>query len=183
MSTAGHCSICASPARLAWVAEMLRLGRSAYAIDQASREPDARDRGIASMRYETIRRHVAHLAEEQIGTPAAADVIEVASPRVVDPRFERVPGKPVEDVASLVQTRAIEGIKDGTLRVTTQHGLSAQKMLDAREDKRRDRELALNVARMLSGAMPVPDHLVINVTPREAVPEDYTPALPGTDIR
>ena len=57
------------------------------------------------------------------------------------------------DFASLVQKRAVQLLKTGDLRVTTTHGLQAQALLDRRLEKQADRDLALNMARLLSGAI------------------------------
>ena len=53
----------------------------------------------------------------------------------------------------MVQKRAIELLAAGDLRVTAQHGLQAQALLDRRAEKQADRDLALNMARLLSGAI------------------------------
>jgi hypothetical protein len=73
------------------------------------------------------------------------------------------------DFAALVQQRAVTQLREGTLRVTTQHGLTAQALLDRRAEKAQDRDLLLNMARLLSGAISMPPLTVIearDVTPR-----------------
>jgi hypothetical protein len=82
-----------------------------------------------------------------------------------------------KDVASLVVTKAMEGIEDGSLRVTTAHGLQAQGMLDRREERKKDRELSVQLARLLSGSMRVPAHLVIDGTARDVTDEEVSPAM------
>jgi hypothetical protein len=57
------------------------------------------------------------------------------------------------DFAVMVQKRAVDLLRDGSLRVTAQHGLTAQALLDRRAEKQADRDLALNMARLLSGAV------------------------------
>jgi hypothetical protein len=57
------------------------------------------------------------------------------------------------DFAALVQKRASEMLARGELRVTASHGLQAQALLDRRAEKQADRDLSLNMARLLSGAM------------------------------
>lgn len=57
------------------------------------------------------------------------------------------------DFATLVQKRAVDLLDAGELRVTATHGLQAQALLDRRAEKQADRDLAVNMARLLSGAM------------------------------
>ena len=74
------------------------------------------------------------------------------------------------DFATLVQKRATELLRSGDLRVTATHGLQAQALLDRRAEKQADRDLALNMARLLSGAISMAPLNVIemrNVTPPE----------------
>jgi len=78
------------------------------------------------------------------------------------------------DFATLVQKRATDLLQAGDLRVTAQHGLTAQALLDRRAEKQADRDVAINIARLLSGAMVMPpiavieDRVIIDVTPDEA---------------
>lgn len=74
------------------------------------------------------------------------------------------------DFAILVQQRATELLREGALRVTASHGLAAQALLDRRAEKAADRDLMLNMARLLSGAISMAPMEVIearNVTPPE----------------
>jgi hypothetical protein len=57
------------------------------------------------------------------------------------------------DFASMVQKRAIALMAQGNLKVTTKDGLQAQALLDRRLEKQADRELSLNMARLLSGSI------------------------------
>jgi hypothetical protein len=66
------------------------------------------------------------------------------------------------DFAVMVQKRATEMLAAGELRVTAQHGLTAQALLDRRAEKQADRNIALNIARLLSGAMMMPPATVID---------------------
>ena len=54
------------------------------------------------------------------------------------------------DFATMVQRRATELLAQGELRVSAQHGLSAQALLDRRAEKQADRDIAINIARLLS---------------------------------
>ncbi len=65
------------------------------------------------------------------------------------------------DFATMVQKRATELLAAGELRVTAQHGLTAQALLDRRAEKQADRDVAINIARLLSGAMVMPPVTVI----------------------
>jgi hypothetical protein len=76
------------------------------------------------------------------------------------------------DFATMVQKRASEMLAAGDLRVTASHGLQAQALLDRRAEKQADRDLSLNMARLLSGA--------IMMTPSEVIDGraiDVTPSL------
>lgn len=57
------------------------------------------------------------------------------------------------DFATLVQKRAAAMLAEGNLKVTASHGLQAQSLLDRRVEKAADRDLALNMARLLSGSV------------------------------
>lgn len=57
------------------------------------------------------------------------------------------------DFATLIQQRAMELLEKGEIRVTAAHGLQAQALIDRRAEKAADRDLAVNIARLLSGAM------------------------------
>lgn len=57
-----------------------------------------------------------------------------------------------EDLAILVRDRTVKAVKDGTLEPTITHGLQAQALLDRRAEKVDDRDLRLQMARILSGA-------------------------------
>jgi hypothetical protein len=57
------------------------------------------------------------------------------------------------DFAMMVQREATALLQAGQLRITAHHGLQAQALLDRRLEKQADRELALNMARLLSGAV------------------------------
>lgn len=65
------------------------------------------------------------------------------------------------DFAVMVQKRATDLLAAGQLRVTAQHGLTAQALLDRRAEKQADRDVAINIARLLSGAMIMPPVTVI----------------------
>lgn len=55
------------------------------------------------------------------------------------------------DLAVLVRDDVRRRVEDGELHPSVQQGLMAQSMLDRREERAQDRELALGLARLLSG--------------------------------
>ena len=58
------------------------------------------------------------------------------------------------DFAKLVRDEAARQLREGKLKVTATHGLSAQGLLDRREERKADRDLMLNLARLLTGSAP-----------------------------
>lgn len=77
-------------------------------------------------------------------------------------RIKRVTG----DLAELVRDKTLADVKSGKLKPTLQHGLLAQSMIDKREERAADRQLAIRLARMLGGRVP-PDGVIIDVTPEQ----------------
>jgi hypothetical protein len=65
-----------------------------------------------------------------------------------------------KDFAVLVRDEAARLLEEGDLEVTAAHGLTAQMMLDKREERTADRRLAINIARMLAGT-PAPPNVII----------------------
>jgi hypothetical protein len=187
-----QCSICTDATKRAFVAERVHQGLTATQIERDTRLPMAADMGIKPVKYETILKHIRHTDDRPLvdvsgGKPPLT--LEATPSKTLAPHrppraakaapvTEFTPGGAV-DIATIVQRKAAEGIEKGHLMVTTAHGLQAQKMLDTREDKRKDRELAVNIARLLSGSAGIPAHLIVkDVTPQD-VPEDYVPSLPS----
>lgn len=56
------------------------------------------------------------------------------------------------DFAAFVQQRAAERLSAGELEVTVRDGLTATAIIDKRDEKAKDREFVLNLARLISGA-------------------------------
>jgi hypothetical protein len=79
-----------------------------------------------------------------------------------DKRIKRVTG----DLAELVRDKTLADVKSGKLKPTLQHGLMAQQMIDKREERAADRQLAIRLARMLGGRVP-PEAVIIDVTPEQ----------------
>ena len=61
------------------------------------------------------------------------------------------------DVATAIQEQALEMLASGQMKLTASNALKAQQILDDRVDRHANRELAVALARILSGAMPPPD--------------------------
>lgn len=77
-------------------------------------------------------------------------------------RIQRVTG----DLAELVRDKTLADVKAGKLKPTLQHGLMAQSMIDKREERAADRQLAIRLAAMLGGSIP-PASVILNVTPEQ----------------
>lgn len=136
-----RCVICADPQKGDWVARRLMEGHSLSRMEDMSREAP-----VGVIKRETISAHKTVC----LGTTAApAKIAKVA--QQVTKGIE-----PAEDVATLVQREVIERLKAGEARVTVQHGLQAQQLLDRRAERAKDRELAVTLARLLHTAPPPP---------------------------
>jgi hypothetical protein len=61
------------------------------------------------------------------------------------------------DVATAIQEQALEMLASGQMKLSATNALRAQAMLDERVDRHANRELAVALARILSGAMPPPE--------------------------
>lgn len=176
--TDGLCGICkGDPDRRAFVNGELAKHTPHTKIEALSKEV-----GL-NVKRETIRRHVnvcipAALAETPItrAEKAAARARDWRAARAVDRAVVRQGKKappaviapapvPValvdmpttDDFATLVREEARRKLLAGELRVTTQDGLSAQNLLDKREEKKKDRELMAQMGLLLArGSEPPP---------------------------
>jgi hypothetical protein len=127
-------------------------GHSLSKIEEMSRVSPV----VGVIKRETISRHKESCMA--IGDVPQKRVAEVA--RVV------TKGKPIEeDVAVLVQREVVKKLKDGEARVTVQHGLQAQQLLDRRAERAKDRELAVTLARLLHTPAPPPSAIMERVEP------------------
>ena len=135
------CSICSDPVKLAWVEAQHALGFSSNAMESRSREWGT------PMKQETLMRHLRHAHGTSSTLPAPTD-----------PRDSYQPSndQPKADVATLVQAEVMKKLEDGTARVTVQHGLQAQQLIDRRLERQKDRELAVTLARLLHSPLPPP---------------------------
>jgi hypothetical protein len=64
------------------------------------------------------------------------------------------------DFAGAVRDEAMRMLDRGELKIRTNDGLWAQGLLDKREEKKADRDLLLNLARLMSGTAPPPEVIV-----------------------
>jgi hypothetical protein len=77
------------------------------------------------------------------------------------------------DLAELVRDKTYAEVRAGKLKPTLQHGLMAQQMLDKREARAADRQLAIRIAAMLGGGLP-PTSVILDVTPAQRLLDAQT---------
>lgn len=150
------CTICTDRPKREFVARRLAEGYSAIRIERASRTDEAANLGVGPMKRETVARHITiHLGAEapEESTPVQRHEVAVMAARVqvglADP----------DDIALLVRKQAAEMLREGKLRITTQHALQSQQMLDRRDEKKKDRELQYSIAALMLAAEP-PDTII-----------------------
>jgi hypothetical protein len=80
------------------------------------------------------------------------------------------------DFAALVRDKAVAALEAGEIGVTTQHGLQAQQIIEARESKAKDRGLMLALARVLGGMLP-PASIIVHEGVYEELGSEREPAL------
>lgn len=147
-----RCSICSNPKKLDWVARRHLEGYTPTRMEGLSKEAGP---GMG-MKRETMQKHL----RVCIGTEATGpDVVRVTDEVVkAQPATEELPQQDQpQDVATLVQAQVVEKLKEGEARVTVQHGLQAQQLLDRRAERAKDRELAVTLARLLHSPAPPPE--------------------------
>lgn len=155
------CSICNDPQKNQFVAARHLEGHSASAMERMSK-----DKGFG-MKRETIGRHLKTCIGATDVKPA--DVAKVAA--TVTPPDPK-PGQTEGDVAVLVQKEVVKKLASGEARVTVQHGLQAQQLLDRRAERAKDRELAVTLARILHTTAPPPE--AIRARPVEVIEGEVT---------
>ena len=138
------CSICEDPRKKDFVA---RRHVEGYTLRQM--EDMSRDSGM-TMKRETIGKHL----RDCIATPAVGPVVRKVAATV------KPPSAAIEDVATMVQAEVVKRLREGEARVTVQHGLQAQALLDRRAERAKDRELAITLARLLHAPAP-PEAVVL----------------------
>ena len=111
-------------------------------------ERQSRAAAMTTMKAESISKHV---REHANSSPTKLSVQQTAQQRHAQTDDD--------DVAVLVQRDIVQKLKDGEARVTVQHGLQAQMLIDRRSERAKDRELSVTLARLLHTAAP-PSELV-----------------------
>ena len=158
------CSICSDTEKNQWVARRHLEGYSAARMEDLRREMKK------PIKRETISKHL----KVCLGTDAKpAEVKAVAE--AVQASTPAPEGS--EDVAVLVQKEVVRKLKAGEGRVTVQHGLQAQQLLDRRAERAKDRELAITLARLLHSGAP-PDS-AITARPVDVVEAEYEEVTSG----
>lgn len=160
-----RCSICSNPKKSDWVARRHLEGYTPTRMEGLSKEAGP---GMG-MKRETMQKHL----RVCIGTEATGpDVVRVTD-EVVKASAEGLPpysshGKN-RDVATLVQAQVVEKLEEGEARVTVQHGLQAQQLLDRRAERAKDRELAVTLARLLHSPAPPPEAITARLVDAEVI--------------
>lgn len=146
------CSIERSP-KVPEINAMLAAGLGLQTIERRLRAD-----GVAIKR-ETIKRHL-----ERCLPPAVVEVGHDETMPFVEPadvRRRRAESPDPRDFASLVHQRAYRALEADELRVSTRDGLAAQALLDRREERAKDRDFMIGLARLLSGGgQSAPRHLL-----------------------
>jgi len=165
MTEPRRCSICTDAVKNQWVAARHLEGHSATAMEESSRNPAS---PVPKMKRETIGKHI----KACLGTDAKPSEIKAVAATVVVPPDTK-PG----DVAVLVQQEVVRKLRAGEGRVTVQHGLQAQQLMDRRSERQKDREVAVTLARLLHSAGPPPE--IVRARPIEAIGANALPAAEG----
>lgn len=138
-----RCAICADPIKKEWVGRRLMEGFSLSQIEAQSRVNPM----VSAIKRETISKHKSGCLQIDIGQPQVAKTAQHVTKGLASEM-------PSDDVAVLVQREVVKKLRDGEARVTVQHGLQAQQLLDRRAERAKDRELAVTLARMLHAPAP-----------------------------
>lgn len=168
------CSICTDERKREFVLANHLAGVSANRMEAMARATI----GFVPMKAETILKHVrvclprsfspsATTAKTPAGLPVQrqGEGLDIARAARTDVAIARrvQGGAPADDVARMVQEQVIEKLKSGEARVTVQHGLQAQQILDRRDERAKDRALAVTLTRLLH--QPGAPTAIIDVTP------------------
>lgn len=179
--TPGECGICkGNPQRRDWVNSQLVAKTPHLKIERQSRELGF------NVKRETIRKHMnVCVAEAAAASDAARALVNkrwnsrgaarsrARNTEPPSPPKESLPAvspQPLDlpdtdDMATLVRAAAVEKLRAGELKITTQDGLAAQSLLDRREEKKKDRELITQLGVLLSRGSEAPP--MLNVTESE----------------
>jgi hypothetical protein len=132
-----RCPVCKSPHK----AQIHALKASKMSLADIHAETQKLGRGI---KRETLGKHFRICLNGVTPEILAQEIVDVS---------REAQGQAEVDFAIMVQKRATELLAAGDLRVTAQHGLTAQALLDRRAEKAADRDLSINIARLLSGSL------------------------------
>lgn len=158
------CGVCnGDPARRKFVDFQLASGTPPAKIERM-----AKDAGHPVKR-ETITKHRdGCLGVTSIGTPRPPEETQLAARAAATGSNG--------DMAELVKAEAIRLLEEGKLKVTTQDGLAAQALIDRRQEKQKDRELAAAIGRLLAGGG------TNGASPPPIIEGDYTEVEPGGEL-
>jgi hypothetical protein len=79
-----------------------------------------------------------------------------AAKAAMEKQAKTLPGPTNADLAVLIRDNVVGRVIAGDLEPSTAEGLRAQEIIDRRAEKGADRDLLLQLAQVLGGAMPVP---------------------------
>lgn len=156
------CGICEGDQdRRVSIDRLIAAGRSSTSVERSLK-------GLYPVKGETVTKHRRHW----LGVLPTAD-------RDVYARIAKDQG-PSVDLAQLVVDEVRSSIEDGVLKPRIGDGLAAQRIVDHREERQQDRQMAIEMARLLSGGGRAAPRAIIDVT-HERLPEQTTldPALRG----
>ena len=154
------CSICSDQKKNEWVARRHLEGYSAHRMEELAKEQGH------PMKRETIKKHLTVC----LGSDAKPSEVKAVAEAVQASSGGNHPDDG-EDVAVLVQREVVKKLKNGEGRVTVQHGLQAQQLLDRRAERAKDRELAVTLARLLHSGSPPAE--AIRARPVEVIEGQY----------
>jgi hypothetical protein len=138
---AHRCGICSGdPGRRKFIDRQLAAGLAPLRIESVAKEA-----GYAVKR-ETVSKHRANCLGGADRPPEEVQMAARAS----------ATGN-TEDFAALVKAEAVRRLNAGELKITTGDGLAAQSLIDRRQEKQKDRELAAQIGRLLAGGGASPE--------------------------
>lgn len=146
--TRTRCSICDDPVKADFVGSLHLEGLSLRAIADRTRHVDS---PVKTIKRETIGKHITGCLATKGFEPRRPNASPV---RTSAELARKTVGMSSQDVATLVQEEVVRKLQNGEARVTVQHGLQAQALLDRREERKQDRQLAITLARLLHTARP-----------------------------
>ena len=151
-----RCGICEGDQdRRVAIDRLIAAGRASNGVERSLR-------GLYAVKAETVTKHRRHWLG--VLPTADADVYR----RIAQDQGPRA------DLASLIVDEVRESIEDGVLKPGIGAGLAAQRIIDHREERQQDRQLAIEMAKLLSGGSKAVPRAIIDVT-HERLPEQIVP--------